>query len=308
MREFWVETEIDGAEKLQIRARLWPAHKTGQKTGQRTGQLVILPGFSEFMEKYDPALARLAAAGWQSLVLDWPGQGRSGHLGRRSATCHIDDFSQHIDALGQLLQEAGFLQQRFSILGHSMGGHLAMRAAHHWQDRIDGLVLCAPMVRPRPGPGWLIEGIAGLAAAFGFQRSGIFPHRRNRPPPPIFPADNKLTRDQQGWLGWIEICNSQPDLWRSGPSVGWVRAAYRSGRQTVSNPAWLAELAVPSLALLAGNEQLVSNSETLRALARMPDARHICFAGARHELLLELPQTRDEVFAEIEAFLAETRS
>ncbi len=76
----------------------------------------------------------------------------------------------------------------------------------------------------------------------------------------------------------------------------------------MSNPAWLAELAVPSLALLAGNEQLVSNSETLRALARMPDARHIRFAGARHELLLELPQTRDEVFAEIEAFLAETRS
>ena len=304
MREFTIETQISAAERLAVRARLWPA----EKRRRRNGRLVVLPGFSEFMEKYDPALARLAAAGWDCLLLDWPGQGRSGHLGRRPATCHIDDFSQHIDALGQLLQEAGFLEQRFSILGHSMGGHLAMRAAHQWQDQTDGLVLCAPMVRPRPGPGWLIEGLAGLLAALGFRRSGIFSQRRNAPPPPVFPVDNSLTRDPQGWLGWIKVCNGQPDLWRGGPSVGWVRAAYRSGRQTVSNPAWLAGLAVPSLALLAGDEQLVSNRETRRALGRMPDARHICYAGARHELLLELPQIRDEVFAEIEAFLAETRS
>ena len=304
MREFTIETQLSAAERLAVRARLWPA----EKKRRGNGRLVVLPGFSEFMEKYDPALARLAAAGWDCLLLDWPGQGRSGHLGRRPATCHIDDFSQHIAALGQLLQEAGFLEQRFSILGHSMGGHLAMRAAHQWQDQTDGLVLCAPMVRPRPGPGWLIEGLAGLLSAYGFRRSGIFSRRRNVPPPPVFPVDNSLTRDPQGWLGWINICNSQPDLWRGGPSVGWVRAAYRSGRQTVSNPAWLAGLAVPSLALLAGDEQLVSNSETLRALGRMPDARHICYAGARHELLLEMPQIRDEVFAEIEAFLAETRS
>ena len=304
MKEVTIETQLGAGQQLCVRARLWP----DQKKDHKKGHLLVLPGFSEFMEKYDPAIARLAAAGWQVLVLDWPGQGRSGHLGSHPATCHIDDFSQHIAALGQLLQEAGFLKQRFSILGHSMGGHLAMRAAHKWQDQIDGLVLCAPMVRPRPGPGWLIEGLAGVLAAFGLHRTGLFSAQRRTPPPPEFPADNTLTRDPQGWLGWIKICNSQPDLWRGGPSVGWVRAAYRSARQTVANPVWLADLAVPSLALLAGDEQLVSNKASLRSFGHMPDARHICYAGARHELLLELPPTRDEVFAEIEAFLVETRS
>lgn len=303
----------------QLRARLSPAlgKAPGKRPGKRPGnkpghkpdrRLLVLPGFCEFIEKYDDILLPLRRAGWQILVLDWPGQGLSGHLGRQPAICHIDDFDQHIAGLQRVLEQAGWLAGRFSILGHSMGGHLAVRAAHEWAGQTDGLVLSAPMFRPKPGPGWLIEMAAWLICLFGLARFGLPVGLSPEPPAAVFNPDNRLTRDPAGWLGWVKIVRAHPSLWRGGPSFGWLQAAYKSCRQTSCNPRWLANITTPCLALLAGDERLVSNQKTLAGLRAMQDARHICFAAARHELLLEEPSVRAEAYDDILAFLAETAS
>ena len=45
---------------------------TGKKTNAAT--VVILPGFTEFCEKYSSAVLRLHQSGHNVLVIDWPGQ------------------------------------------------------------------------------------------------------------------------------------------------------------------------------------------------------------------------------------------
>ena len=63
----------------------------GKKTGAAT--MVILPGFTEFCEKYSCDILRLHQSGFNVLVIDWPGQGLSGHFGKNPLAVHCDDFT-----------------------------------------------------------------------------------------------------------------------------------------------------------------------------------------------------------------------
>ena len=45
----------------------------GKKTDAAT--IVILPGFTEFCEKYSSTILRLHQSGHNVLIIDWPGQG-----------------------------------------------------------------------------------------------------------------------------------------------------------------------------------------------------------------------------------------
>ena len=105
------------ARPYPIRGHLWEVENP-------LGRVVILPGFTEFCEKYSQFAAFLTEAGFDCLLIDWPGQGASGHLGIHPLLVHIDDYAQHHHAISELVAEAGFAGNPFSVIGHSMGGHL----------------------------------------------------------------------------------------------------------------------------------------------------------------------------------------
>ena len=94
-------------------------------------RMLILPGFTEFVEKHVPTMARLADIGLESLVLDWPGQGRSTRLTDYADTLiHSDGFEQHLACLNAVADREGFTDDGgvpLFLLGHSMGafGHAA---------------------------------------------------------------------------------------------------------------------------------------------------------------------------------------
>ena len=76
---------------------LVPLRKNGAKKDVAT--IVILPGFTEFCEKYSSHVLRLHQSGHNVLIIDWPGQGLSGHYGKDPLAVHYDDFSIYLDAL-----------------------------------------------------------------------------------------------------------------------------------------------------------------------------------------------------------------
>ena len=51
--------------------------------------------------------------------------------------------------------------------------------------------------------------------------------------------DNKLTRWPQGYESQFFWFDDMPRLRRSGPTIGWVKAAYRSSEQCTLNADWL---------------------------------------------------------------------
>ena len=71
-----------------------------------------------------------------------------------------------------------------------------------------------------------------------------------------------------------------------------------------TKPDWLAQLDVPVLAFVAGDERVVSASATIRGLPHIKNLQRVDFKGARHELMRELPEVTDALWRHIDAFLA----
>ena len=281
-----------------LRAHLWAT------TRPLKGYFLILPGFTEFCEKYALTARRLVKKGYSCLIIDWPGQGRSGHLGSLPELVHCAHFDQHMEALDLLLAEAGFLDKDFYVLGHSMGGYFALRAAHQYRARVRAAILLAPMIVPLAPPVWFTRALSYFLIQLGFSRK-LIPFTRISPLSQArrFRLDNRLTRYPEGYDRQYQIFEKHLELRRYRASVGWVHAAFTACSKTSLRPEWMADISCPVLALLAGDEQVVNLPRARQMLGHIPHAQQILFPDARHELLNELPETVRRLFVEIDQFL-----
>jgi len=266
--------------------------------------IVILPGFTEFCEKYAAEFLRFHQMGFNVLAIDWPGQGQSGHFGHHWLAVHCTDFDDHLQALDRLIDAVGLGGQPITLFGHSMGGHLALRYAAWRPDLVQGVILSAPMMAPPAMPVWLIR-----LASYALGRVGM---ARAHPPfhrvltldlARLYWPENPLTRDIKGYEDQFVWFDDAPELRRSGPTIGWVSAAYRSTALYTLNPDWLASIRVPVLALVAGDERVVHAPSTDNALPYLPDVEIVRFDGARHELTREIPDVTDQLWGHVDKFM-----
>lgn len=273
--------------------------------GKPRGRVLILPGFTEFIEKHAPTVQRLAALGLESLVIDWPGQGLSGRLAPGyPQIIHCRDFRQHFNAIRQAAQAEGFLDGALPLFlfGHSMGGHLALRLIGQIEPPLAGVVLSAPMMMPPVLPPRLVLTAAAMLCRAGFARRPVL-GRQGKSRDEHFYALNPLTRSPEGYRFQVDLWHSNPDLKTTGPSYGWVRAAYASCLATTGKPAWLAQIDCPIQAHTAGHEVVVSALHSHRMLPKIPGIERYHYDGARHELLLELPEVTEQIWQRIGAFV-----
>jgi len=106
--------------------------------GSSTGRTVVLLHGRNFPSSYwEPTINALAQAGYRVVVPDQIGFGKSSKPG----------FAYSFDAMARvtlaLIDSLGIA--RFDLIGHSMGGMLAVRLARAYGARIDHLVLYSPI-------------------------------------------------------------------------------------------------------------------------------------------------------------------
>ena len=265
--------------------------------GTPKGSLLFLGGRGDFFEKYVEAFELWRDAGWAMSGFDWRGQGGSGRL-HAGDSCHIDDFATFVADL-----EAYCAKWRSSgpgphiAIGHSMGGHVLLRAVIDQKIAADGIVLLSPMLGIRAGPlaGRALHALASLGGATRLRQQPIWRGQRS-------PAPGRVTscpERQADKLWWKSV---RPELGRGGPTWGWLAAATRS----------IAELeqdlrrrppSLPGLLLAAAGDPIVDPAAIDRAARMLPtfDYRRIHHAG--HELLRERDGPRTEAMAQIAAFL-----
>ena len=132
------------------------------------------------------------------------------------------------------------------LLAHSMGGHLALRAAHYFGPRILSLALSAPMILPTPKPVRGVLWLARMLKLCGLSRSHVpFTSVPELETATSFVPSNQLTTDPAGFAWQTHWFKTQPDLRRYGATVGWVYAAYHSALKTVLRPSYLAAITAP---------------------------------------------------------------
>ena len=266
--------------------------------------IVIFPGFTEFCEKYSAEVLCFHERGYNVLIIDWPGQGQSGHFGWHTLAVHCDDFDYHLGALDAVVEKAGLNDHELILFGHSMGGHLALRYAATRPFDFRAIILTAPMMAPPVMPVWLIRVTSYLLSNIGFARMHLPFHQvLSLDDVRHYRIENSLTRNPKGYENQFIWFDDAPELRRSGPSVGWVNAAYKSCALYTLNSYWLATLNLPVLAFVASDERVVFAPATEFGLSHIKNLKRVDFIGARHELLHELPKVTSQLWRHIDNFL-----
>jgi len=297
---FWVagQRARDPNDKYKIAGKVSPPQDMQQT-------VVIFPGFTEFCEKYSKEVLYFHERGYNVLVVDWPGQGQSGHFGRHPLAVHCDDFDHHIGAMDAVIEKAGLDGHDLILFGHSMGGHLALRYSVWRPYDVKAVILTSPMMAPPIMPVWLIRIATYFLSNIGLKRRyPPFHHVLSLDLVRHYRVENNLTRDPRGYEDQFFWFDDAPELRRSGPTVGWVNAAYRSCALYTLNPDWLAQVEAPVLAFVPGDERVVFAPATNSSLPYIRNLQRVDFEEARHELMHELPEVTDAVWEHIDAFLA----
>jgi acylglycerol lipase len=131
-----VEDTFTGAGGLRIFWRSWLPE------GDPRAVVVLAHGAGEHLGRYEHVAARFVSERYAVYALDHRGHGRS--EGPRAV---VDRVSNAVADLDQLVVMAAGEHPGLDVflLGHSMGGCIALRYAMAHQDRLTGLLLSGPL-------------------------------------------------------------------------------------------------------------------------------------------------------------------
>lgn len=242
--------------------------------------VLIVHGLGEHIGRYERTALRLAAAGWHVAGYDQRGHGQS--EGARGAIAQRDSLLRDLARLIDIVR--GERGGPLVVLGHSMGGNLAMGYVLGGDAGISALVLSAPALQPGDGFSPLMlraaRVLGRIAPALRAQRLSA----------------DAISRDP----AVVAAYRDDPLVFTGRVTAG-IGAALIGAMQTF--PARYAQLRLPILVLHGTADQLadVAGSRELERLAVSADLTAHYYDGLYHEVFNE-PE-RDRVLADLVTWL-----
>jgi lysophospholipase len=257
------------------------------------GTVVLMPGHSEFIEKYaTEVVGELLARGFGVMSLDWRGQGLSDRPLSDRAKSHIDDFATYVADFQLFVARLIYGQSPRPVVAlcHSMGAHIVLRAlAEGGPGPFSAAVLVVPMTGLKREA--LLRGMLRLVPA----RAGLDQHYLPGGGPSYVTArafeGNFLTHDARRFLFTRQWLAADPRLALGGPTLGWARQAARS-MSLLRTPGFLERIDLPALVLSAADDPLVDAATHAPAAHRLAHGSFLSIAGSRHEILMETDAIR----------------
>ena len=289
--EHWLE----GRGGVKVRVMTAPA------IGTPRGSVIVAPGRTEFIEKYFEVTRELQARGFAIFCIDWRGHGLSGREVENGLKGHFTSFDDPVNDLSTALKLLALKLPRPHIgLAHSMGGAIMLRALQTRRIELDGAAFSAPM--------WGILGLNDMAKKYvrfmtSLGAGGQFaPSVEKKWKRENF-KKNPVTHDRERHARGQGLIAEEPRLALAGPTVGWVAAA-ADATEAFMQPNAFAHIRIPILVASASEEQLVDNASHPQVVEQLPEARHIIINGAKHEILMETDELRDQFWAEFDQLAA----
>ena len=275
----------------------WPLRRFDWPAVRPCGTMVVQGGRGDIFEKYLEAFAHWHAAGWSIVSFDWRGHGGSGRPRLDMARGEFATAVGDLAAVWRALPPEG----PRVLLGHSMGGFLALRAVMEGAVDPGRLVLVAPMLGFRSPVGrW-----SGRLARFLRDRGdpGRVAWKANERPNSRLSRQALLTADRDRYADETWWHAQAPTHAPVPPSWAWLTEAFEATAALERDPR-LATLATPTLMLVAENDGLVDARAAIRAAARLPNCElHRFGRESAHEILREADPVRDRALAAIDAFV-----
>ena len=284
-----------------LRFMRWEANQS-----PRRGTVCLFGGRTEFAEKYFEAVADLRRRGFAVASLDWRGQGGSERLLPNPRKGHARDFADHDADLNLFMRQIVLPDSPPPYIGlaHSMGGNILLRAAARSNLWFDKIVLSAPMIRinrkslpmARVFAKMTTSAMYRLGAATSYVPGGSDDYGETWP----FEA-NFLTTDRERFVRNNAIVVAEPALGLGSPTYGWMHAAFAS-MHAITQASHLAAIKVPVLFVLGSNDPIADSPFIEDYATRLKLARSITIPFARHEILQERDDVRQQFWAAFDAF------
>lgn len=286
-----------------LRTMVWPARTAASPN---RGTVVLAGGRAEFIEKYFEVIELFLNRGFAVATFDWRGQGLSSRMLDDPRKGHIDSFSTFDADFVAFMDEV--VRPQFSGrvvgVGHSMGGNLMLRAAHNLPDAFSAVVLSAPMLGLNVGSPFMervMRGLILLLSAVGAGNAyapGSGPKAADEEP---F-EENIVTSDTVRYGRQQAVIAKVPSIGVGGPTITWVREAFRSVDE-IADPAYLAEISAPVLLFEATKDRLVRGGSIREIAAQLPNGQCVTVEGSAHEILMEREVFRDVFWDAFDGFV-----
>lgn len=286
-------------------------HSSGQgairysfKQGQPgLGSIVIVPGRTEFIEKYIEICWDLRNLDHTICLYDHLGQGKSDRQLEDPDKGHITDFKIYVSDLIKIIESIVLPAQKGPVylLGHSMGATISALASQRRAEMISGLILVSPMFQINTGnllPPFLVELLCNFVC-FAGGRSGYVwgggPYKQD--------ADfenNLLTTDFNRYQLNNQLVRQNPEVALGSPTFGWLQQACRAMRQVRRQPF---AGACPTIIFRSIDEHVVGLKEMENYCNEDRNCQLVTYKNCRHELLMERDEIRDDLIARVHQFL-----
>jgi lysophospholipase len=184
-----------------------------------------------------------------------------------------------------------------------MGGHLLLRSATTKVCWFDRLIVSAPMidimrdVTKSPALRLYVEAMVLLGLGDLYVPGG-------KPEPwELTPFEqSSLTSDPLRYERVRDVLKAAPWLSLGSPTIGWLHSASRSIMH-INGFRFPSSIKVPLLIIAAGNDTVVSTRAIEAFSARVKICKYLVIAGAKHELLQERDEIRDQFWAAFDAYV-----
>ncbi len=264
--------------------------------------IMLVHGFSEFMEKYNEMIFVLTQHGYNVYAMDLRGHGDSERLTDDPSKVDVRSFDDYIRDLKcfREMKLGGSVLPEY-ILGHSMGGAIAILYSETYPDDFSKAVFSSPMVRMRAGgyPFLLVLIVSFLAKLFGKGYSyaaGQHPFD----PSSRLEQSSCCSEERYEYIMDMRRADVKDQTW-SG-TYRWTYAACTSSIRLLGKRN-IRRIKCSVLILGAGRDRLVDESYMRRFLARLTGAEYRFFPDARHEIYHGLTRDRERFYSELLEFL-----
>jgi acylglycerol lipase len=234
--------------------------------GEIRGVVVVAHGFGEHSGRYENLTNVLVPKGFAVYIPDHRGHGKSGGV-----RAFIDVYDHLLDDLDVVMNKAAadHAGLPFFLLGHSMGGNIALSSALRKQSHLTGLILSGPSASVDGVPKLLqlvVKVIAKVAPTSGIRQLS---------------ADG-VSRDAAVVKAYID----DPMVFHGKMAAGTAAAMMKASQ---GFPARLPSLRVPLLVVHGSADQLVpvASGRLVDRLAGSPDKTLKVYDGLAHEVFNE---------------------
>jgi len=254
------------------------------KASPEKARMVISHGLGEHSGRYLNVINRLVPKGISIFASDFRGHGKSD--GKRGHVLSFDDYLEDLYSTFEEVVKEKKPGMKCFLLGHSLGGLIAINYAIRRQETIDGLIISSPSLG-------VVVKVPAIKAFLGKAMSSLWPG---------LSLNNELDASKLSHDEQVVAAYRNDPLVHNRATARWF-TEFLSAMENANNQ--ISEIKVPFLMQIAGDDHLVNAAASKSFFERLSskDKTLHVYEGLYHEIFNEKEEARKPAIDDLESWI-----